>query len=177
MKKFSLLLLLFYIFTFTSITIAQVDPVVEKIIKIAKTDNQTMKHLDELCNRIGGRLVGSDNYNNAVAWAAKRFQEWGLKVVYDDAGEMPVGFNRGPWFGKLRGPISMDLHFATPSYTSGTKGVQIGHTVIEPRTKREFDRMKKTFNGAWVLVSGKNNGFPIYTNNMSEEETLIRAGG
>lgn len=170
MKKFSLLLLLFYIFTFTSLTIAQVDPVVEKIIKIAKTDNQTMKHLDELCNRIGGRLIGSDNYDNAVDWATKRFKEWGLKVVYDDAGEMPVGFNRGPWFGKLRGPISMDLHFATPSYTSGTKGLQYGHVVIEPKSRQEFERMKKTIKGAWVLIGGKSTGWPIDINPATDEE-------
>ena len=33
------------------------DPVISKIIEIGQTDNQTMKHLDVLSNRFGGRLV------------------------------------------------------------------------------------------------------------------------
>ena len=39
---------------------------VKKIIETAKTDNQTMRHLDILTNRFGGRLVGSDAYENAA---------------------------------------------------------------------------------------------------------------
>ena len=39
---------------------------VKKIIETAKTDNQTMHHLDILTNRFGGRLVGSDAYENAA---------------------------------------------------------------------------------------------------------------
>ncbi|MBO5000242.1 MAG: peptidase M28, partial [Bacteroidaceae bacterium] len=41
---------------------------VKKIIEVGKTDNQTMKHLDILTNRFGGRLVGSDTYENAAEW-------------------------------------------------------------------------------------------------------------
>ncbi|MEA3478801.1 MAG: M28 family peptidase, partial [Bacteroidota bacterium] len=137
------------------------DKVVEKIIEIGTTDNQVMDHLDILCNRFGGRTTGSDAYENAAAWAANKFREWGMEVIMDEAGEVPVGFNRGPWFGKLLAVDGMNLHFATPSYTSGTKGVQRGHVLIEPKTQSEFDRMKGRLNGAWVLISGENNGFPI----------------
>ena len=55
----------------------------------------------------------------------------------------------------------MILHFATPSYTSGTKGVQRGHAVMEPRNDEEFQQIKGRLNGAWVLISGKNVGWPI----------------
>ena len=41
---------------------------INKIIETAKTDNQTMHHLDRLSNRFGGRLVGSDAYENAAEW-------------------------------------------------------------------------------------------------------------
>ena len=120
-----------------------------------------MDHLDILCNRFGGRPIGSDAYENAAEWAAHKFREWGIEVKMDEAGELPVGFNRGPWFGKLLGEEGMHLHFATPSYTSGTKGVQRGHVLIEPKTQDEFDRMKGKLKGAWVLISGENDGFPI----------------
>jgi len=135
--------------------------VVEKIIGIGKTDNQTMDHLDILCNRFGGRPIGSAAYDNAAEWAASKFKEWDMEVVMDEAGELPVGFNRGPWFGRMLGEEGMHLHFATPSYTSGTKGVQRGHLLPEPKTQAQFDRMKGRLKGAWVLISGKNDGFPI----------------
>ncbi len=140
---------------------AQQKAVIEKIIKTGQTDNRTMEHLDVLCNRFGGRPIGSDAYENAAEWAAYEFREWGMQVEMDEAGELPVGFNRGPWFGRMLSEEGMILHFATPSYTAGTKGVQRGHVLIEPKTQSEFDRMKGKLKGAWVLISGESDGWPI----------------
>jgi hypothetical protein len=140
---------------------AQTDPVMQKIVEMGRTDNRTMDHLDILCNRFGGRLIGSDAYENAALWAASKFEEWGMEVMMDETGELPVGFNRGPWFGKLLAEEGMNLHFATPSYTSGTKGVQRGHVLIEPETEAEYVRMKGALKGAWVLIGGENKGWPI----------------
>src|SRR5690554_4113310 len=111
-------------------TYSQNDPVIDKIIEIGKADNRTMQHLDVLCNRIGGRLIGSDAYETATEWAAKKFEEWGMEVILDSVGSLPVGFNRGPWFGRMLGENGMNLHFATPSYTVGTKGAQVGHVML-----------------------------------------------
>ena len=151
---------------------AQIDPVVKKIIEIGTTDNQSMDHLDVLCNRFGGRLIGSDAYENAAEWAAYKFRQWGMDVEMDEVGEMPVGFNRGPWFGRMLSDEGMILHFATPSFTSGTKGVQRGHVLLEPTSKGEFDRMKGALKGAWVLISGMNEGYPI---DISARGDSIRA--
>ena len=141
--------------------LAQANKVVDKIIEIAKTDNQTMHHLDVLTNRIGGRLIGSDAYQSATVWAATLFKSWGMEVEVQEVGELPVGFNRGPWFGKMLDDDGMTLHFATPSYSAGTKGVQRGHVVAEPKTRRQFETMKGKLKGAWVLISGTNEGWPI----------------
>ncbi|MFA5816745.1 MAG: M28 family peptidase [Bacteroidales bacterium] len=98
---------------------AQKNKIVDKIIEIGQTDNQTMNHLDVLCNRFGGRILGSDAYENAAEWCVAQFKKWGMETELDEAGVLPVGFNRGPWFGRLLSENGMDLHFATPSYTSG----------------------------------------------------------
>ena len=148
------------------------DPVIKKVIEIAKTDNQTMDHQDVLSNRFGGRLVGSDAYENAGDWIESMFKKWGLEVWKQEVGEMPVGFNRGPWFGKMLGGSGQTLHFATPSYTAGTKGVQRGHVVKEPKTQAEFDRMIGVLKGAWVLIGGTNSGWPI---DYSAKADSIRA--
>ena len=125
------------------------DAVVKKIIEIGKTDNQVMHQIDILTNRFGGRPIGSDAFENAAEWMVREYKSWGLDVKLEEAGSIPVGFNRGPWFGRLIGENSMPLHFVTPSYTSGTKGVQRGHVLIEPRTDEEFAQMKGRLKGAW----------------------------
>lgn len=158
MIRFAFCLLLFT--SFISIASSQ-DKVVKSIIELGQTDNRTMKHLDILSNQFGGRILGSSAYTDAALWCADQFKKWGMEVEMDEVGTLPVGFNRGPWFGRMLGENSMNLHFVTPSYTAGTKGVQRGHVVIEPRTQAEFDRMKGTLKGAWVLISGKNTGWPI----------------
>ncbi len=167
MKKYFTIVLLLLLGK--SFFYAQSDKIIKNIIEIGKTDNQTMEHLDILCNRFGGRPIGSDAYENAAEWAAYKFREWGMQVQMDESGTLPVGFNRGPWFGKLLGEKGMDLHFATPSYTAGTKGLQTGHVLLEPKNQADFDRMKGRLKGAWVLITGKSEGWPVDFSKAADE--------
>jgi len=128
------------------------DKVVKRIIEIGRTDNRTEALLDVLANRIGGRPIGSAAYDNAAEWAGRMFKEWGMQVVYQEAGELAVGFDRGPWFGKMTSPYSQPLHFATPSYSSGTRGCVAAPAVNEPKDEAQFKQMKLRLNGAWVLL-------------------------
>jgi carboxypeptidase Q len=161
MKQFFLLVFTLCSLLCVSSVQAQKNKVVDKIIELGRTDNQTMNHLDVLANRFGGRVLGSDAYDNAADWCVAQFKKWGMETELDEVGTLPVGFNRGPWFGRLLSENGMVLHFATPSYTSGTHGVQRGHVVIEPKSQAEFDNMKGVLKGAWVLISGENSGWPI----------------
>lgn len=155
------------LFVFAATLSAQ-DAVVEKIIEIGKNDNQTTEHLYTLTSRFGGRTIGSDAYDNAADWVAYEFKKWGLEVSVEEAGELPVGFNRGKWSGRLLGDVPMNLHFVTPAYTSGTRGVQKGAVLIEPRTTAEFDAMKYRLKGAWVLIGGTNSGWPVDISPMGD---------
>ncbi len=145
---------------FTAIIFPQQDPVIKKIIEIGKTDNQVMRHQDILNNRIGGRLTGSDQYLTACNWAMNELKNWGLKVKLDEVGEVPVGFLRGHWAGKMIKPTEKVLDFVTPSYTAGTKGIQRGPVVIMPKTDAGFDSVKNKMSGAWVMIDGENTGWP-----------------
>lgn len=72
-----------------------------------------MHQLDILTNRFGGRVIGSDAYENAAEWMMREYKRWGIDVRLEEAGELPVGFNRGPWFGRLiGGDQAMDLHLS-----------------------------------------------------------------
>jgi cyclophilin family peptidyl-prolyl cis-trans isomerase len=163
----------------------QTDPVVQKIIQLGTTDNQVMTWDDYASNRFGGRETGTNAYTDATLWAVWQFKQWGVDAELDEVGEVPVGFNRGPWFGRMLKPAEKELRFGTPTYTAGTKGIQHGGVVIlkadpytappagganqdEVRQKRqavvqqaiaEINANKAAFKGKWVLIGGTSRGF------------------
>ena len=148
------------------------DKVVKKIIETGTTDNRTMQHADFLVNRIGGRIVGSAALTEAEAWVKEQFESWGLEVMVQEAGEINVGFNRGPWYGRMLSEDGMTLHFGTPSYTSGTKGKQTGIVLMEPQSRREFEKMKGLLKGAWVLLNAESNGMAIDWSDKANEQRV-----
>ena len=152
------------------------DKVVRKIIETGTTDNRTMQHDDHLANVIGGRIVGSAALTEAEAWVKEQFESWGLEVMVQEAGEINVGVNRGPWSGRMLSEDGMMLHFGTPSYTAGTHGKQTGPVVIEPKSRRELDRMKGVLKGAWVLLDAESNGMAIdWTEKGEEARAQVKA--
>ncbi|NMB36614.1 MAG: Zn-dependent exopeptidase M28 [Bacteroidales bacterium] len=157
----------------TIISVNSQDKVIKKVLELGKSDNTTMDHIDILANRIGGRLIGSHALTDAENWVISKFEEWGIEYYTQEVGSINVGFNRGPWFGRMLSEDGMQLHFATPAYTAGTKGRQIGHVLIEPKSQAELARMKGALKGAWVLISGKSNGNPI---DNSPQGDKMRAG-
>ena len=128
---------------------------VEKIVSVGHEDSHVMDHLDVLCNRIGPRLTGSDNLTSACEWVRDQFASFGIdNARLESWGEFPVGFNRGPWFGRVIQPESKSLEFNTMAWTAGTKGALRGKAILAPNNKKELDEAKdkKTLTGAWVLL-------------------------
>jgi hypothetical protein len=165
--------LVFLLITATSL-VAQTDRTVEKILSLAKEDNQTMDHLNILVNRIGARFVGSAGIEAAEQWATDMFEKWGLEVEIIEVGRLHVGFDRGPSFGRmLCHQDGMVLHFGTPGFTAGTKGRQRGQVLMEPKSQQEFDRMKGALNGAWVLISGSEAGAIDYSSRGDSLRNIV----
>ncbi len=131
------------------------NPELQRIISTAREGSQVMEHLDILCNRIGPRLTGSDNLTNACEWARERFAGFGIDNARLEAwGEFPVGFNRGPWFGRVIDPEPRALEFVTMAWSAGTRGAVRGPAVLAPKDRKELDEAKArgTLAGAWVLM-------------------------
>ena len=155
---------------FLSVPAMAQDKTVKKIIETGKNDNQVMVHENHLANYIGGRPVGSSALTHAEAWVKEMFESWGLEVMVQEAGEINVGFDRGPWYGRMLSEDGFNLHFGTPSYTAPTRGKQTGHVLIEPHSRRELDRMKGSLKGAWVLLDAESNGMAIDWSDEANEK-------
>jgi carboxypeptidase Q len=175
--RFSKILLLNCFLIITLAAVAQNDPVIDKIIDLGKNDNKVMEHIDFITNRFGARITGSDGYYSSCVWAVNTMRSWGMMAELQEAGEMPVGFNRGAWFGKMITPNAASLDFGTPSYTSGTKGRQKGHVVMSPKNVEEFWKIHDSIKGAWVMIDGTNTGWPRDRAGETELTRLMREAG
>ena len=159
MKRFLPLFLAALLATFS---LQAQDKVTKSVLELGRTDNRTMEHADYIARNIGGRIVGSHMLHHAEDWVASQFRSWGLEVTLQEAVTIGVGFDRGPWSGRMLSEDGMPLHFGTPAYTAGTRGPQKGRVYLEPKTQREFDRIKGALKGSWVLVeTGSTSGLAI----------------
>ena len=138
------------------------DKVTKAILELGRTDNRTMVYEEYISRNIGGRLVGTHMLNHAEDWVAEQFRAMGLEVRVQEAVTIGVGFDRGPWSGRVLNEDGMVLHFGTPAYTAGTAGPQKGRAILEPKNQREFDRIKAALKGSWVLLdTAPTNGLAI----------------
>ena len=137
---------------------APADPVVRRMLALSRNEPRAMAWLDILSNRFGGRLTGSPAYTHAAAWTRTQLRQFGLQAELEEAGQMPTGFQRGPWSARMLAPVALPLRIATPAYTAGTSGVQRGRVALGPATLEEAQARASQFRDQWVLVGGSSNG-------------------
>lgn len=135
--------------------LSQSSSPVQRIIDLSKADNQVMKHLHELCFRIGARPTGSPEYTRATQWAVGKFKSFGIGNAHlEKVLDVPVGFQRGrhnsAW---IVSPNRTEMKFTTNCWMPGTKGPTKGPVVRAPKSMEEFEQVKDSLRGAWVLAS------------------------
>ena len=157
--------------------------VVDKIIDEGRNRSEVMAHLDHLVNKIGPRLTSSDRLTQACEWTKSQFEKWGLKNCrLEQWGTFPVGFNRGPWSGKMTEPEEMALTFTTGSWTPGTKGAVTAEAIMGPANDKELEEVRDKLAGKWVLTPGTSTGREFNEKVRDAYDKagilgLIRAGG
>ncbi|MBS1714417.1 MAG: M28 family peptidase [Armatimonadetes bacterium] len=135
---------------------AQTDvATIAKIIDEGKSRNQTRVHLETITEQIGARLTSSLALEQGSQWAMDQFKAFGCQNVHlEKWGEWPVGFDRAKTghVGRMTSPTVRDFQFTTPSWTPGTKGLQKGKAVMEPKSLADFEKDKGSFKGAWMVM-------------------------
>jgi len=69
----------------------------ERIAEVGKNENQAMKHLDYLCNKIGMRPAGSKAHHETAEWAYEQFREFGLSNVHLEQCDDWPGYPDAEW--------------------------------------------------------------------------------
>ena len=86
------------------------DPIIEKIVKEGTGNSQLEKLAHELFDKIGPRLVGTPQMQQANDWAVGKYTGWGITARNEKWGEWR-GWERGithidmihPWIKSLEG--------------------------------------------------------------------------
>ena len=153
------------------------EATIARIIDEGVHRNEVMNHLRYLSKEIGPRLTGSTRERRANEWTRDLFRTWGLSAELEQWGTVETVFDRGPSRGVLlmsesprpsRRPgvtgterpatptpemkVVRTMEFTTLAWTRGTEGAQRGTVVRMPRTPEEFEKVKDSLKGAWVLI-------------------------
>ncbi len=122
------------------------------IVKEGRERSQVMDHLDHLVNRIGPRLTSSDNLTIACEWARDTFQSFGIADAHlDEWGSFPIGFNRGPWWGRMTKPEPLELVCNTDAWSAGTRRPSRGQLLPAPKDADELAKMRGFLANVWLL--------------------------
>ncbi len=127
------------------------DAVVARIVELGTRDSQAGPMLKEMTESFGPRLTGSHGLMAAEVWCRDKFRSFGLDAELEQWGEIAVGFDRGPWSGKMVAPEALDLVFTTPAWTPGVFGPVRGTAIAYPKSVKAVKALGKATKGAWVL--------------------------
>lgn len=128
------------------------DPIVQRIVELGTTDSHVDEHLRHLTKVIGPRLTGSHALMEAERWTRSKFASFGLDARIERWGEVPVGFDRGPWSGGMVAPVAAPFVFTTRAWSPGVFGPVRGPAIAYPDNAKQVSADPKRFAGAWVVV-------------------------
>jgi len=127
---------------------------VARIIELGRTDSQVQDHLWHLSKEIGPRLTSSSNLDTAYEWTRSQFESFGLEARIEKYDEWAVGFDRGPFSGRMISGEPDDvteLTFITRSWAEGTDGLTRGGVALVPKTMEELEALRDRIGSVWLL--------------------------
>jgi len=117
-------------------------------------NSRVMEHLSWITDVFGPRIPGSPAYNQAAAWAVKRFTELGLSgAAIEPAGEFGLGWSCEYVSAHMTAPSYMPIVAYPRPWTGSTKGKIVGSPILAViSSKTDMDTYRGKLKGAIVLV-------------------------
>jgi Zn-dependent M28 family amino/carboxypeptidase len=133
------------------------DPIAEmdtKIVEQVKSDQRELtSNLQYLADRIGPRLTGSPQLDQASHWTMERFKEAGLSNVHLEPWTIANSWTRGPATGQIISPTHHALTLETAGWSAATKGALRGPVIgIVAEKPEDLQQYKGKLKGAIVIV-------------------------
>src|SRR6202521_1442142 len=133
------------------------DPIAEmdtKILEQVKADQVELKaSLSYLADRIGPRLPGTLQLDQASHWAEGQFKALGLAIVHLEPWTIANSWTRGIATGRVIAPAAQMLTLAAAGWSPSTDGTVRGAvTGIEVEKPEDLEKYKGKLKGAIVLV-------------------------
>ncbi|HMP99739.1 MAG TPA: M28 family peptidase, partial [Cyclobacteriaceae bacterium] len=131
------------------------DPVVDAIIKEANENSQLEILAHELMDKIGPRLVGTPQMQQANDWAVARYNGWGITARNEKWGEWR-GWERGITHIDMVAPWVRTLEGTQLAWSPSTGGKSItGDVVVIPdlADSLAFARWLPSVKGKYVMIS------------------------
>jgi carboxypeptidase Q len=133
------------------------DPVAEmdaKIIaKVKESQDELKANLTFLTDRIGPRLTGSPQLDEASHWTLEQFKQAGLSNAHLESWTIANSWTREPSTGHILSPTPHALTLVTAGWSAGTKGPVRGKVVGVVAAKLEdLEQYRGKLKGAIVVV-------------------------
>jgi len=133
------------------------DPIADmdtKILEQVKSDQGQLKsNLQYLADRIGPRLTGSPQLDQASHWTMERFKEAGLSTAHLEPWTIANSWTRGPASGQIISPTHHVLTLETAGWSAATKGELRGPVIgIAAEKVEDLQQYKGKLKGAIVIV-------------------------
>ena len=125
----------FALFVVSLPAVVPADPQVDsaaadaKILGEIRDHSEAMANIEYLCDRIGPRVTGTPQQQEASEWTAQKFGQYGLSNVRLEPWSIAHSWTRGAARARILKPVSRTLTIAAAGWSPGTGGTVRGRLV------------------------------------------------
>jgi hypothetical protein len=124
----------------------------EKVSAEVKAHSELMKNLEYLTTKIGPRLTGSPQMQQASEWTLQRFHDYGLDAHLETT-EVPHAWYRGDDVAEIVSPVSRPIPIRSMGWSKATGGEVSGPVVfLVENTLAEVEQQKDKLKGAAICL-------------------------
>jgi len=133
-------------------------PAPRRLAEYLSGDTRLIQDVQDLCDRMGGRLTGSENCNRAIEWGAARFKEIGVDRVSSEEFTVPHRWTPVTAEARVIKPAAFPLRIAAAPFTPSTPGrdpIEARIVVAGEGTADDFAMLGSKARGTIALVLSK----------------------